>query len=49
MPLAPDPDISGVLSRMREKLKSWALELRDGRTEEELGVGEGRKGILIPL
>ena len=39
LPLAPDPDIFGVLSRSREKLKAWALELRDGRTEEELRCG----------
>ena len=35
LPPALDPDIFGVLSQRREKLKAWALELRDGRTEEE--------------
>ena len=47
MPPAPDPDIIGVLSRAG-KARTWALELKSGRAEEERRRGR-RRGNPYPL
>ena len=39
LPLAPDPDMIGVLYWV-EKARAWAVELENGWAEEGEGMGE---------